>query len=92
MQKAIELFDQIEDIDENPYHKTRTIIFDRDDMAFIKEAREELEKQQSQNCLSCKKCSKSYQLLSDPPQYELTCGIFKTVTIDNFKQVCSEYI
>ena len=54
MQKAIELFEQIEDIDENPYHKTRTIIFDRNDMAFIKEAREELETlQQPKGCEGC---------------------------------------
>ena len=91
MQKALELFEQIEDFDENPYHQTRTIIFNREDMAFIKEAKLELVKQQARNCLSCKKCNKSYQLLSDPPQYELTCGIFKTVTINNFKQICSEY-
>ena len=55
MQKALELLDQIEDVDENPYHKTRTIIFDREDMAFIKEAREELEAlQQSKSCYDCK--------------------------------------
>ena len=55
MQKALELFEQIEDFDENPYHQTRTIIFNREDMAFIKEAREELAAlQQHKNCDECK--------------------------------------
>ena len=51
--KALKLIEQIEDVDENPYHKTRTIIFDRDDMAFIKEARAELEALQQRSCEEC---------------------------------------
>ena len=53
--KALELIKQIKNVDENPYHKTRTIIFNRDDMAFIKEAIAELEAlQQPKSCAKCK--------------------------------------
>ena len=81
MQKALELLDQIEDIDENPYHKTRTIIFDREDMAFIKKAREELEALQQRSCESCFK-NIDVQLC---PCHDMRIGRDKRI------QFCSEH-
>ena len=54
MSKALELFEQIENIDENKYYKTRTIVFDRDDMEFLYEAIAELEAQEAKSCEVCK--------------------------------------
>ena len=42
-------------------------------------------------CLGCLHCNKAYQLTSCPPQYELNCGVFKTVFVNDFKQYCSRY-
>ena len=52
--KALELIEQIEDVEENKYHKTRTIIFNSDDMAFIREAKAELEALRTKSCDGCK--------------------------------------
>ena len=71
MNKAIELFEQIENVDENKYHKTRTIIFDKDDMEFLREAKAELEAlQQPKSCDDCKN------------RIFYTYDSFKQVTID----------
>lgn len=45
MSKALELLEQIKSVDENKYHKTRTIIFNSDDIEFLQEAIAELESQ-----------------------------------------------
>lgn len=42
-------------------------------------------------CLTCLCCNKEYQLMSDPPQYELKCGIFKTIFVNDSKQCCSKH-
>ena len=66
--KALELIKQIKNVDENPYHKTRTIIFNRDDMAFIKEAIAELEALQQRSCNGCK-----HGEIDKFEQYRVTC-------------------
>ena len=43
MSKALEILEQIRSVDENKHHKTRTIIFNSDDMNFLDEAIAELE-------------------------------------------------
>ena len=63
MSKALELFEQIENIDENKYYKTRTIVFDRDDMEFLYEAKTELEAQEEKlNCYSAIVGSKNEEI------------------------------
>ena len=42
-------------------------------------------------CLTCLCCNKEYQLMSDLPQYELKCGIFKTIFVNDSKQCCSKH-
>lgn len=58
----------------------------------MNKAIEELEKaMKPKTCLGCLHCNKAYQLTSCPPQYELNCGVFKTVFANDFKQYCSRY-
>jgi hypothetical protein len=57
----------------------------------IDEAIIELEELQSRSCLSCVSCNKDMQLTSYPPQYTLSCGVFNTVFVNDFKQSCSRY-
>ena len=58
----------------------------------LDEAIEELEEaMKPKTCLGCLHCNKAYQLTSCPPQYELNCGVFKTVFVNDFKQYCSRY-
>ena len=53
MSKALELLEQIKSVDENKYNKTRTIIFNSDDMEFLQEAIAELEAQEAKSCEVC---------------------------------------
>lgn len=53
--KALELLNEIKNVEENKYHKTRTIIFDNDDMDFLDEAIAELEELvKLKTCEGCK--------------------------------------
>lgn len=40
-------------------------------------------------CINCEFCDTSMMLLSDPPQYQLNCGVLSTVYINDFKQSCT---
>ena len=60
-----------------------------DEIELLKHRIEEAMKPKT--CLGCLHCNKAYQLTSCPPQYELNCGVFKTVFVNDFKQYCSRY-
>ena len=63
---------------------------DKDDEIELLKHRVE-EAMKPKTCLGCLHCNKAYQLTSFPPQYELNCGVFKTVFVNDFKQYCSRY-
>ena len=81
--KALELIKQIKNADENPYHKTRTIIFNRDDMAFIKEAIAELEALQQRSCDGCK--TLPFVLTELAKKNGGKCGTCKRYVKDNYE-------
>ena len=83
LKKADEVIDQIFD------YFGEQLQYKDDEIELLKCRIEEAMKPKT--CLGCLHCNKAYQLTSCPPQYELNCGVFKTVFVNDFKQYCSRY-
>ena len=89
MKKALEI---LKDIVENSNEDKYDDMTEEEHKAYVYEPIIELEEaMKPKTCLNCVACNKDYQLMSNPPQFGLKCGVFKTVFVNDFKQSCSKY-